>query len=179
LADLDSFARNGKIRMFSVDTLERNASKGHGLVTSVAAANNILLVGTIKGWLVHPDFAGTDSNELDLSTRGVIDQWIHKVFIDPGRHSLATLCSSVRADTYYIHGKWKKPGVISRLKGMTVSSVAWNHQQINEGFTREVILGTTNDQLYETTVEEKDKKEKYRKLLFEIMQLQSLLLVYR
>jgi len=47
------------------------------------------------------------------------------------------------------------------------------------GFTREVILGTTNDQLYETTVEEKDKKEKYRKLLFEIMQLQSLLLVYR
>jgi len=66
LADLDSFARNGKIRMFSVDTLERNASKGHGLVTSVAAANNILLVGTIKGWLVHPDFAGTDSNGTNL-----------------------------------------------------------------------------------------------------------------
>jgi hypothetical protein len=38
-------------------------------------------------------------------------------------------------------------------------------------FTREVILGTTNDQLYETTIEEKDKKEKYRKLLFEIMKL--------
>ncbi len=62
--------------------------------------------------------------ELDLSTRGVIDQWIHKVFIDPSRHSLATICSSVSADTYYIHGKWKKPRVISRLKGMTVSSVA-------------------------------------------------------
>jgi hypothetical protein len=42
--------------------LERNASKGHGLVTSVAAANNVLLVGTNKGWLVHHDFAGTDSN---------------------------------------------------------------------------------------------------------------------
>ncbi len=38
-------------------------------------------------------------------------------------------------------------------------------------FTREVILGTTNDQLYETTIEEKDKKEKYLKLLFEIMKL--------
>jgi hypothetical protein len=60
---------------------------------------------------------------------------------------------------------------LSRLKGMTVSSVAWNRQQINEAFTREVILGTTNDQLYETTIEEKDKKEKYRKLLFEIMKL--------
>jgi hypothetical protein len=97
--------------------------------------------------------------ELDLSTRGVIDQWIHKVFIDPGRHSLATICSSVSADIYYIHGKWKKPCVISRLKGMTVSSVAWNCQQINEAFTQEVILGTTNDQLYETTIEERQKGE--------------------
>jgi hypothetical protein len=39
------------------------------------------------------------------------------------------------------------------------------------GFTREVILGTTNNQLYETTIEEKDKKEEYLKLLFEIMKL--------
>jgi len=76
--------------------------------------------------------------ELDLSTRGVIDQWIHKVFIDPGRHSLATICSSVSADIYYIHGKWKKPRVISRLKGMTVSSVARNCQQINEGMNDDI-----------------------------------------
>jgi hypothetical protein len=77
--------------------------------------------------------------ELDLSTRGVIDQWIHKVFIDPGgRHSLATICSIVSADTYYILGKWKKPRVISRLKGMTVNSVAWNRQQINEGMNDDI-----------------------------------------
>ncbi|CAN5967838.1 unnamed protein product [Sphagnum jensenii] len=69
LADLDSFARDGKTRMFSVDTLERNASKGHGLVTSVAAANNILLIGTNKGWLVHHDFAGTNSNDGDSDHR--------------------------------------------------------------------------------------------------------------
>ena len=35
-------------------------------------------------------------------------------------------------------------------------------------FTREVIIGTTSGQLYETAVEEKDKKEKYCKLLFEL-----------
>lgn len=71
--------------------------------------------------------------ELDLSARGT-EQWIPKVFIDPGgRHSLATCCSSASADTYYIHAKWKKPRVLSRLKGLTVSSVAWNKQQINEG----------------------------------------------
>jgi len=35
-------------------------------------------------------------------------------------------------------------------------------------FTWKVILGTTNGQLYEITIEEKNKKEKYVKLLFEI-----------
>lgn len=35
-------------------------------------------------------------------------------------------------------------------------------------YTREVILGTTSGQLYETAVEEKDKKEKFCKLLFEL-----------
>jgi hypothetical protein len=73
------------------------------------------------------------SAELDLSTRGT-EQWIPKVFIDPGgRHSLASVCSSSTADTYYIHGKWRKPRMLSRLKGLTLSSVAWNRQQINEG----------------------------------------------
>ncbi len=35
-------------------------------------------------------------------------------------------------------------------------------------FTWKVILGTTNGQLYEIAIEEKNKKEKYVKLLFEI-----------
>lgn len=72
--------------------------------------------------------------ELDLSARG-IEQWIPKVFIDPGgRHSIFTVCSSSSADTYYLHGKWRKPRMFSRLKGSTVSSVGWNRAQINEGF---------------------------------------------
>ena len=71
--------------------------------------------------------------ELDLSARG-IEQWIPKVFIDPGgRHSIFTVCSSATADTYYLHGKWRKPRMFSRLKGLTVSSVGWNRAQINEG----------------------------------------------
>lgn len=44
--------------IFSIDTLERNASRSHGLVTCVAAGNNVLLVGTNKGWLIRHDFFG-------------------------------------------------------------------------------------------------------------------------
>lgn len=60
--DGDGFLRNSECTpIFSVDTLERNASKGHGLVTFVAAGNNVLLVGTNKGWIVRHDFLGGDT----------------------------------------------------------------------------------------------------------------------
>lgn len=37
--------------------------------------------------------------------------------------------------------------------------------------TREVILGTDNGQLHEFAVDEKDKREKYIKFLFELAEL--------
>lgn len=37
--------------------------------------------------------------------------------------------------------------------------------------TKEVILGTDNGQLHEMAVDEKDKKEKYVKFLFELLEL--------
>lgn len=37
--------------------------------------------------------------------------------------------------------------------------------------TREFILGTDNGQLHEVAVDEKDKKEKYIKFLFELNEL--------
>ena len=60
--DGDGFMRMSESApIFSVDTLERNASRGHGLVTDVAAGNNVLLVGTNKGWIVRHDFVGGDT----------------------------------------------------------------------------------------------------------------------
>lgn len=41
----------------------------------------------------------------------------------------------------------------------------------NTASTKEVILGTDNGQLYEMAVDEKDKREKYVKLLFELAEL--------
>ena len=55
------FLRSSGSPIFTVDMLERNASRGHGLVTSVAAGNNILLVGTNTGWIVRHDFSGEDA----------------------------------------------------------------------------------------------------------------------
>nr|AOX49857.1 vacuolar protein sorting-associated protein 18-like protein [Ilex paraguariensis] len=159
-------------QVFSVDLLERYAAKGRGVITCMAAGNDVIMLGTSKGWVIRHDFGVGDSYDFDLSVGRPGEQSIHRVFVDPGgSHCIATVVGSGGADTYYTHAKWSKPRVLSKLKGLLVDAVAWNKQQITEASTREVILGTDNGQLHEIAVDEKDKKEKYIKFLFELTEL--------
>lgn len=57
----ENLARNVDSPIFSIDLLERHATKGHGLVTSMSAGNNVILVGSNRGWIVRHDFGGGDS----------------------------------------------------------------------------------------------------------------------
>lgn len=158
--------------VFTVDLLERYATKGRGVITCMAAGNDVIVIGTSKGWIIRHDFGVGDSNDIDLSAGRPGEQSIHRVFVDPGgSHCIATVVGSGGADTFYTHAKWTKPRVLSRLKGLVVNAVAWNRQQITEASTREVILGTENGQLYEIAVDEKDKREKHIKPLFELAEL--------
>ncbi|KAA8528729.1 hypothetical protein F0562_036084 [Nyssa sinensis] len=159
-------------QVFLVDLLERNAAKGHGVITCMAAGNDVIVLGTSKGWVIRHDFGVGDSYDIDLSAGRPGEQSIHRVFIDPGgSHCIATVVGNGGADTFYTHAKWSKPRMLSKLRGLVVNAVAWNRQQITEASTREVILGTDNGQLHEIAVDEKDKKEKYIKFLFELAEL--------
>lgn len=48
-------------QLFNVDPLESRAAKGHGVVTSMAAGNDVFLLGTSKGWIIRHDFNHGDS----------------------------------------------------------------------------------------------------------------------
>ncbi|KAL2492637.1 zinc ion binding [Abeliophyllum distichum] len=159
-------------QVFSVDLLERYAAKGRGDITCMAAGNDVIVLGTSKGWVIRHDFGVGDSFDIDLSAGRPGEQSIHRVFVDPGgSHCIATVVGNGTSDTFYTHAKWTKPRVLSKLKGLVVNAVAWNRQHITEASTREVILGTDNGQLHEIAVDEKDKKEKYIKFLFELSEL--------
>ncbi|XWS68577.1 hypothetical protein CRYUN_Cryun04dG0102200 [Craigia yunnanensis] len=159
-------------QVFAVDLLERYAAKGRGVITCMAAGNDVIVLGTSKGWVIRHDFGVGDSYDIDLSAGRPGEQSIHRVFVDPGgSHCIATIVGSGGADTFYTHAKWTKPRILSRLKGLVVNAVAWNRQQITEASTREVILGTDNGHLYEISVDEKDKREKYITPLFELAEL--------
>lgn len=41
---------------FSVDLLERNATKNRGMITCMAAGNDVIVLGTSKGWIIRHDF---------------------------------------------------------------------------------------------------------------------------
>ncbi|CAI9753952.1 unnamed protein product [Fraxinus pennsylvanica] len=159
-------------QVFSVDLLERYAAKGRGEITCMAAGNDVIVLGTSKGWVIRHDFGVGDSFDIDLSAGRPGEQSIHTVFVDPGgSHCIAVVVGNGTSDTFYTHAKWTKPRVLSKLKGLVVNAVAWNRQHITEASTREVILGTDNGQLHEIAVDEKDKKEKYIKFLFELSEL--------
>lgn len=159
-------------QVFSVDLLERFAAKGRGLITCMAAGNDVIVLGTSKGWVIRHDFGVGDSHEFDLTVGRPGEQSIHRVFVDPGgSHCIASVTGSGGSETFYIHAKWSKPRILSKLKGLVVNAVAWNRQQITEASTKEVILGMDNGQLHEIAVDEKDKREKYIKFLFELSEL--------
>ncbi|EYU22146.1 hypothetical protein ABFS82_09G018000 [Erythranthe guttata] len=159
-------------QVFSVDLLERHAAKGRGVITCMAAGNDVIVLGTSKGWVIRHDFGVGDSFDTDLSAGRTGEQSIHRVFVDPGgSHCIATVVGGGSSDTFYTHAKWAKPRILAKLKGLIVNSVAWNKQQITEASTKEIIVGTDNGQLHEVFVDEKDKKEKYIKFLFELSEL--------
>ncbi|KAK3017944.1 hypothetical protein RJ639_005223 [Escallonia herrerae] len=133
-------------QVFSVDLLERYDANKRGAITCMAAGNDVIVLGT----------------NIDISAGRPGEQSVHRVFVDPGgSHCIASVVGSGGADTYYTHAKWTKPRVLNKLKGLVVNAVAWNRQQITED----------NGQLHEIAVDEKDKKEKYIKSLFELTEL--------
>ncbi|XP_050205186.1 vacuolar sorting protein 18 [Mercurialis annua] len=159
-------------QLFTVDLLERYAAKGRGVITCMTAGNDVIVIGTSKGWVIRHDFGVGDSYEIDLTAGRGGEQSVHRVFVDPGGcHCIATVVGSAGAETYYTHAKWNKPRALTNLKGLVVNAVAWNRQLITEASTKEIILGTDNGQLHEVAVDEKDKREKYVKFLFQLREL--------
>ncbi|GBG85891.1 hypothetical protein CBR_g40703 [Chara braunii] len=95
---------------------------------------------------------------------------VHKVFVDPsGRHIIATIRNVAgAAETHYLHSRWKKSRPLNRLRGMLINAVAWNKVQVSDVSTSAFVVATSAGQLFEVWIDEKDKKEKYARLVYEL-----------
>lgn len=72
------------------------------------------------------------------------------MFLDPSASHL--IISTTLGENYYLHTQSRQPKALSRLKGVSIESIAWN-PSLPTASTREILLGTTDGHVYETYIE--------------------------
>jgi tetratricopeptide (TPR) repeat protein len=84
------------------------------------------------------------------------------MFLDPSASHL--IISTTLGENYYLHTQSRQPKALSRLKGVSIESIAWN-PSLPTASTREILLGTTDGNVYETYIEPSSefyrREEKY------------------
>jgi hypothetical protein len=55
-------------QLFSVDSLECQAARGHDMFTSMATDSDIIFLGTSRGWLVRQDYTLEDAHDKSAPT---------------------------------------------------------------------------------------------------------------
>ena len=160
------------VPIFALETLERNANVSGGSVTTGAAANNRVVVGTSGGTCVVYDFATGTSVEIDCAVSSApsaaaaaadnddaADVAVGRLWMDPtGRHVIATLHDGLNraVDTVYF-----RPTVDARARvlaavkreGVAVTAVGWHAARCADDSAADVLVGTSEGSLFELSLE--------------------------
>lgn len=72
------------------------------------------------------------------------------MFLDPSASHL--IITTTLGENYYLHTQSRQPKPLSRLKGISIESIAWNPSSPTAS-TREILLGTTDGTVYETYID--------------------------
>jgi len=91
------------------------------------------------------------------------------MFLDPSASHL--IISTTLGENYYLHTQSRQPKALSRLKGVSIESIAWN-PSLPTASTREILLGTTDGNVYETYIEPSSefyrREEKYVAAIYKV-----------
>ncbi|CAG5120863.1 unnamed protein product, partial [Candidula unifasciata] len=116
-------------------------------ITHLVVANNFLVMAMSSNLLMRLDLDHPDEpDEVELPR--AVDDSIHKIFLDPaGRHLIISMSSQ---DNLYLSRNWKKPKLITKMKGHLIESVGWNWQNTSDNTTSAILLGTSKGLIFET-----------------------------
>ncbi|KAI9301302.1 Pep3/Vps18/deep orange family-domain-containing protein [Cunninghamella echinulata] len=137
----------------------------------MAVSNNILVIALSTNRILRIDLDNPMEVEDIEITRKPGDGKIVKVFFDPtGRHLIIT---TDHGENYYLYEKWRRTKQLNKLKGITISSIAWNKQAtLADPSTREILIGTKKGLIYETILEPTDeffrREERYLEQVYSI-----------
>lgn len=89
------------------------------------------------------------------------------MFLDPSASHL--IVSTTLGENYYLHTQSRQPKQLSRLKGVSIESIAWN-PSLPTASTREILVGALDGNVYEVYIEPSTefyrREEKYLKAVY-------------
>eukprot|EP00884_Botryococcus_braunii_P001644 jgi/Botrbrau1/11480/Bobra.0360s0007.1 len=162
--------------IFSVETVERHLARGRGAVTAMAVASDIIVVVTSRAWLLRYDLSQGTAPILEVELSKAAGARAKRVWMDAEAHHMV-VCVALGGgpsgpppsqETHYLHARWKKSRVISKLKNLDLSCLAWDPTHTSEASTGEVVVGSEKGTVHTFTVEERDKKEGAVKLVYDM-----------
>ncbi|KAI1450998.1 Pep3/Vps18/deep orange family-domain-containing protein [Annulohypoxylon stygium] len=157
---------DGALPIFDVEPVQLQFSIAADFVAA-QVANNVLVLALSNGRILRIDLnRPEDIDDIDLPKRVSEVGIIRRMFLDPTASHLL-ICTSL-GENYYLHTQSRQPRPLSRLRGVSVESVAWN-PSLPTATTREILIGASDGNMYETFIETSTefyrKEEKYLKAL--------------
>ena len=105
--------------------------------------------------------------DIDLPKKTSEVGLIRRMFLDPSASHL--IITTTLGENYYLHTQSRQPKALSRLKGVSIESIAWN-PSLPTASTREILVGATDGNIYEVYVEPSNefyrREEKYLKAVY-------------
>lgn len=97
-------------------------------------------------------------DELELAVASH-EHKIRRMFVDPlGVHILVLVQQGLSVETMYIDRKFGKPRVISKLKGVYITSVGWS-SVLDSGNLKNALLGTDAGEIYSLSIVDGRKEQ--------------------
>ncbi|KAJ8132855.1 hypothetical protein O1611_g767 [Lasiodiplodia mahajangana] len=157
------------IPIFDIEPVQLQFSIAADFVAA-QVANNVLVLALSNGRILRIDLnKPEDIDDIDLPKRVSEVGVISRMFLDPTASHLL-ICTSL-GENYYLHTQSRQPRPLSRLRGVSIESVAWN-PSLPTSTTREILIGTSDGNIYETFIEPSAefyrKEEKYVKALHKL-----------
>ncbi|KAJ6132099.1 Pep3/Vps18/deep orange [Penicillium samsonianum] len=159
---------SSSLPMFDVERVQLAFSVAADFVAA-QVANNVLVLALSTNRILRIDLdSPEDVEDIDLPKKSSEVGVIRRMFLDPSASHL--IITTTLGENYYLHAQSpsRQPKPLSRLKGVSIESIAWN-PSLPTASTREILLGATDGNVYETYIEPSSyRQEKYTTPVYQV-----------
>ncbi|CAG7927418.1 unnamed protein product [Penicillium olsonii] len=159
---------SSSLPMFDVEQVQLAFTVAADFVAA-QVANNVLVLALSTNRILRIDLdSPEDVEDIDLPKKSSEVGVIRRMFLDPSASHL--LITTTLGENYYLHAQSpsRQPKLLSRLKGVSIESIAWN-PSLPTASTREILIGATDGNVYETYIDPSSYRlEKYHAPVFQV-----------